>query len=131
MIRGLRAIVVSIAVLALAGCVGGSGYSDLEGPATAEDRLPAAVSTTPGDGLDVGSVRYVGEHDGVSFYLGSGKPSGVCLVVHRSAEAWLIGCGAAGVLTVSGAGVTATVVPDAAPVPENGIRIGNNIVLED
>lgn len=130
MIRALSAGVVVVAALTLPGCLATPVYSDLDGPATAEDALPAAVEVDPDGPLEVDSVRYVGEHDGTSFYLGVARTGGHCVTVYRPAgQDWVTGCGVD--VTVSGAGVRAAVAPDGARVPENWIRIGNNILVED
>ena len=130
MVRILRTAAIAVAVLLLAGCVG-ERFSDLEGPATADDVLPADLPDYASEEIDADSVRYVGEHEGRTFYLALRDPSGICVIVYQSSEQWVSGCGGMGNVSVYDGTVTASVVPDGSPVPENGIRIGNNIVLED
>ena len=129
MMRSLRAIVVAVAVIgALAACTSGSGYSDLDRAATTDDVFPSDAPGYASDNLDVDSVRYVGRHDGHSFYLAQTDPApGVCVLIYRDADAWMTGCGVN--ITVEGLGMVATVVPDGAVVPEGGTLVGNNVVV--
>jgi hypothetical protein len=130
MMRTIRALVVAIAVFgALAACSSTSGYSDLDRAATSDDVLPAEVAAGGSDNLDLDSVRYVGRHEGRSFYLAQGDPQpGVCLAIYRDAESWVVGCGGVDV-TVGGIGITATVIRDGDVVPEGGTLVGNNVVV--
>jgi hypothetical protein len=129
MMRTLRAIVVAVAVIgALAACTSGSGYSDLDRPATSADVLPADLPADAFDDLDIDGIRYVGRHDGHTFYLAQGEQRpGVCLGIDLDAESWVVGCGVD--VTVGGIGVTATVIRDGAVVHEGGTLVGNNVVV--
>jgi len=130
MMRRLRVFVVAIAVAgALAACSSTTGYSDLDRAATPDDVLPGAVAEDGSDNLDLDSIRYVGRHDGRSFYLAQGEPQpGVCLAIYLDAESWVVGCGDVDV-TVGGIGVTATVIRDGDVVPEGGTLVGHNVVV--
>ena len=129
MMRSLRAIVVAVAVIgALAACTPGSGYSDLDRPATSADVPPDDIPAHAFDNLDADSIRYVGSHEGHTFYLAQAEPlPEVCLAIDLDTESWVVGCGTG--LTVGGIGVTATVIRDGDVVPEGGTLVGNNVVV--
>lgn len=77
------------------------------------------------------SVRFAGEHDGVDLFLArSAENGGVCVVVYRSAEEWVTGCGGPqGSVGVSGMGVSVVVAPDGSPELDEGTPVGANIVV--
>lgn len=130
MIRVTRLLVVVATVGLLAGCSATSGYADLERAATADDVLPAALPPYASEEFVEGSVRHVGDHDEVQYFLARTVPPGVCVVAYRSAEAWITACGdVRGVVTSSGAGVTVVVAPDDLIGEQRGTPVGANVVV--
>jgi hypothetical protein len=130
MIRALRVLVLAAAVGVLAGCSTGSGFTDLEREATSADVLPSDLPAYAAGDLAEDSVRFAGEHDGVDYYLARlSEGGGVCVVVYRSAEQWVTGCGGASGVGVSGIGASAIAAPDGSPELDVGTRVGANIVV--
>jgi hypothetical protein len=124
-------VVVAVAMLTVvAGCASGSGFSDLDREATVSDVLPSDLPGYATDDLAEESVRFAGEEDGVEYYLvGRSEGGGVCVVVYRSADEWVTGCGGAGTVGVSGIGVNVVAAPDGSPELETGTPVGANIVV--
>ena len=127
MMQGLRLIVVIALLGALSACTSASGYSDLDRAATSDDVLPGLPADSSDD-LDLGSVRYVGTHEGRTFYLARADPQpGVCVAIYLNAESWIVGCGTE--VTVGGTGISVSVIPDGGVVPEGATLVGNNVVI--
>jgi len=82
------------AALTLTGCVpSAGGFSVLDEPADASDRLPAGLPSDATENLDAGSARFVGEDQGNQLYLLRNQEKSVCLLVYGPPEEWFAGCG--------------------------------------
>jgi hypothetical protein len=135
MIRVPRLVLVAAVAASvgmLAACSPAIAYSDLERPATADDLLPSELPAyASGDFVD-GTVRSVGEHDGIRFFLARTDLPGVCVVVYRSENSWVTGCSESGaVLGTTGAGVHVVIAPDHLIGAQRGTPVGANLVVVD
>lgn len=131
MLRVPRALVPAVAVVALAGCSTGSGYADLDREATAADVLPTDLPGYATEEFVGASARFVGEHDGVEYFLGRwDEMPGACVIAYRSADDWIGGCGSVGgTFTLGSIGLDVSVVTDGTPKPDGGTLVGSNIVV--
>jgi len=103
-IRRLSVVLTVAAIVgALAGCSGGSGYTDLDREASPGDEWPSDLPGYSIDSVDEQTSRLVGEFEGSTLYMArSAEPyGGICLLVYSDASDWVVGCGPAG-LRVSG-----------------------------
>ncbi|SKC39273.1 hypothetical protein SAMN06309945_0535 [Okibacterium fritillariae] len=100
--RGFRASgwVAGAVVLgvALVGCSAPAvQVSDLERAASADDALPAAVTSDMTERVDVETVRFVGERAGFRVYLGESTDEGYCIVLTGpDGTDGRVGCGGGG-----------------------------------
>lgn len=131
MLRTVTALIFAATVIALAGCSSGSGYSDLDRDATSTDVLPSDLPAYASEDHVEGSVRLVGEFEGVEYYLlRKDDFADICVVVYRSAVDWIGGCGGPnGSFGISGSGLDIFVAPDGSPILEDGTKVGANIVV--
>jgi hypothetical protein len=130
--RVARTVVVAVACLTLvAGCVGETGYSQLERAARSTDALPSAISHELATTLVTPSARLAATHDGITYYLAKGtKNSGVCIVIARTNTDWVASCGLAG-LTVDLGDISARLLADTQETPAHWTRVGKNLAIED
>lgn len=134
MIRVTQLLVVAAAVGLLAACSASPVFADLERAATADDVLPADLPASAGEDFVDGSVRLVGDHDGVEYFLAwsASIRNGACVVAFRSADEWVGGCGGpGGPLTLSGGGTTVVLASDDLITAEDGTPVGSNLVVVD
>lgn len=131
MIRVLQVVGVAAASLLLAACSSGTGYSDLDREATEADLLPSELPAYATERWDADSVRYVGERDDVSYYVGTtDEPrGGVCVLHYASGDDWFGACGGPLGVTSSGGGRTVVVAPDGSEELESGVRVGENVAV--
>ena len=124
-------LILAAVVATLAACTSGSGYTDLDREPTPADVLPTDLPAYATEDLVEESVRFAGDDEGVDYYLARRADNGgVCIVVYRSAEAWVTGCGGAnGSVGVGGVGVNVLAAPDGSPELDDGTRVGANIVV--
>ena len=115
--------------LALSGCIGvGSGFAVLDRDAEPEDVLPSGLPDFSDEDVEPSSSRFVGEHDGDQLYLAKSKDGGICLLVApENPRDWVMGCGAGIAVDVGGPSGNYLVRPDAAPAPEDSVRISPNV----
>jgi hypothetical protein len=133
-IRVTQLLVVAAAVGLLAACSASPAYSDLERAATATDVLPGDLPAYAAEDFIDGSVRLVGAHDGVEYFLAwsASIPNGACVVAFRSADEWVGGCGGpGGAMTLSGGGTTVVLASDDLITAEAGTPVGSNLVVVD
>ena len=86
----------AVGLLGLVGCSGGDGIAAIDRAATSDDQLPGYVLTQD---LDVGTVRQVVEHDGVSYFISEPKEdNGFCVIRTKGQNetAWGTACGTGG-----------------------------------
>ena len=128
-----RTVLASLgAMLLLSGCSWlGTSYAILDREAEAGDELPSLTDAGEID-IDPATSRFVGERDGVGFWLGRTTNVGqVCILVYPNDTDWVIGCGSeGGEFGVSGRvpGVY-SVVPDGAPIPDDATRLFDNVYV--
>lgn len=132
MIRALRVLALAVAVAALAACSSSSGYSDLDRDATSADVLPTDLPAYASEDFVDGSVRFIDRYDGAEYFLARWiEMPGACVIVYRSADDWMGGCGTAGgTFTLGGIGLDVSVVTDGTPKPGGGTQVGSNIVVK-
>ena len=84
--------------VALAGCSAPAvQVSDLERAASADDALPAAVTSDMTERVDVETVRFVGERAGFRVFLGESTDDGYCiLLTGPDGTDGRVGCGGGG-----------------------------------
>jgi hypothetical protein len=84
--------------VALVGCSAPAGQvSDLERAASADDALPAAVTSDMTERVDVETVRFVGERAGFRVFLGESTDDGYCiLLTGPDGTDGRVGCGGGG-----------------------------------
>lgn len=84
--------------VALVGCSAPAvQVSDLERAASADDALPAAVTSDMTERVDVETVRFVGERAGFRVYLGESTDEGYCiLLTGPDGTDGRVGCGGGG-----------------------------------
>ena len=121
---------VAAAVVLLAGCISGTGYSDLEREPTAEDALPADLPGYATADWEPGTARFVGEAEDRRIYLAEGTDSPVCLLAYRSEKSWVGSCGSSNSTTSSGS-FEVMVVSDNWPDEEGWTRVGENVLVRD
>ncbi|MGK3950967.1 hypothetical protein ACLKM7_01445 [Microbacterium sp. I2] len=132
-LKMLATVPVAVACLAvlLGGCAGsGASYAALDRDIQASDELPELVAEGSTD-IDADSARYVGEHEGVEFWVARmDEPDSVCLVVYPNDTDWVAGCGAyGGKLGVGGPSGDYLLVPDGLPAPEDTTKLTDNVYL--
>lgn len=130
MIRVLQVAGVVAASLLLAACASGTGYSDLDREATEADVLPTELPDDATENWDADSVRFVGEHDDVRYYVARRMdPSGTCVLSYASTTDWFGACGGALGVTGRGGGRTVVLAPDGSEELESGVRVGENVAV--
>jgi len=84
--------------VALVGCSAPAvQVSDLERAASADDALPAVVTSDMSERVDVETVRFVGERAGFRVYLGESTDDGYCiLLAGLDGTGGSVGCGEGG-----------------------------------
>lgn len=125
------AAIAAVTFLTLSACASGSEYSDLNRPATADDKWPSSLPEYASNSLDPESSRLVGHDGSTALYLAtSTQPSGgVCLLIYPGDENWVVGCGMNGV-TVGGGG-SPTYVVEGDGSPREGNAISENVFIEE
>lgn len=131
--RMLATLPVAVACLGvlLGGCAwSGASYEVLDRDRQASDELPEVVAAGSDD-MDADSARFIGEHDGVEFWLArTDAPESVCLVVYPNDTDWVTGCGAyGGQLGVGGPSGDYLLMPDGLPAPEDATKLTENVYL--
>lgn len=127
-------IAVAFSAFLLTGCIAsGVPYAVLEEDAQPADELPAELPGYAGDGADLETARFVGEHDGSSLWLMRGKDnSGICLLAYRDESVWTLGCSSAGgQMGIGGLAGNFTVLPDGAPAPEGATQVSENVYADN
>ncbi|WP_396641929.1 hypothetical protein [Microbacterium sp.] len=123
-------IAVAFSAFLLAGCIASAfPYAVLEEAAQPEDELPAELPAYAGDGADLETARFVGEHDDSSLWLMRGAEiTDICILAYRDDTAWVLGCGlASGPVGIGGMAGEFTVVPDGTPAPEGTTQVSENV----
>ncbi|WP_158685349.1 hypothetical protein [Microbacterium halophytorum] len=121
--RPMAAAAICLGVLALAaGCSDGSSFADLEREPSADDALPMPESGL--DGVDLGSVRYVGDHEGTEVWVARAADfrQDICLALMPSDGAWSVACGGVWLKT-NGFVVQA----DGALADDDWVRVSHNV----
>ncbi|NLP83800.1 hypothetical protein HF576_08075 [Microbacterium sp. CFH 90308] len=132
-LKTLAAVPVAVAGLTviLGGCAWtGGSYAALDRDRQPSDELPDVVEEAGSD-MDADSARYVGEHDGVEFWLArTDEPESVCLVVYPNDTDWVTGCGGYGSrLGVGGPSGDYVLLPDGLPAPDDTTKLIDNVYL--
>ena len=110
--------------LMLAGCAwGGPSYAVLDQAPQPSDELPQSI-VDGSDQIDPETARLLGEYDGVTLWLirGVATSNMICLGAQATDDDWSVSCGSEGGELGAGgpAGKSYKVVPDGAPVNEDG-----------
>ncbi|MGY4857671.1 hypothetical protein [Cryobacterium sp. AP23] len=128
----VKVAAVMVAVCTLTGCVPGTGYSDLEREATADDAPPADLPEYAFDTMDAASVRFIDEVDGRRVYLAEGTEpqTPVCVLIYRDVTEWMSTCGSD--MTTSQIGdFELMVVNDDMPNRDGWTRVSPNVIVRD
>jgi len=133
--RSTRTTMMSFSLLGLvallAGCSSsGATYSVLDRQAGPDDELPSVV-VEGSDEITFDTARYVGEHDDTRLWLARAeRPDTVCLIVYPNDREWVVGCGAeGGAIGVGGPSGDFVVTPDGAPVPDDSLKVADNVFV--
>ena len=112
----VRAVALAAAVL-LTGCTSTPRISALESPAKAEDQLPADVTIWPENEIPASSVRFLVEHNEVTYFgakSADDRRACVAALPKDSQARWVAGCSDLRddreIVHVSGTGVGETVL---------------------
>lgn len=129
-VKSILTVVAVCGMLLLTGCSTNIGYSVLDRGSSPEDALPAVV-LEQSEGVDSSTSRFIGVHDGVSFWLArSSGREGICLIGFPSDQEWVVSCGGAGSnLAFRGTSGIYELYPDGVPAPDGPKRIFENIFL--
>lgn len=134
-----RAIALTALVLGLSGCtaLAPEPYAELAEEQGDIDKLPAELQS---HAVDAASVRFAGEHGGISFYLAKSTDpmmhgNGVCILIHTSDPADAGGGSACGWNEVTSQWPFGTAryagpskIPDSA-VTDGWLRISDNLTF--
>ncbi len=114
----------------LTGCIAsGFPYAVFEEEAQPADELPSELPAYAGDGADLETARFVGEHDDSSLWLMRGaEKTDICILAWQDEAAWVLGCGlASGPVGIGGMAGEFTVLPDGMPAPEGTTQVSENV----
>jgi hypothetical protein len=119
------------AVLCLGGCVTGPGYSDLDRERTSKDVLPADLPGYADDGMVAGTLRAVGERNGIRYFVANGKTTAACVLAYRSANDWWEGCGGSKLVLTHESALTMLVADGVHPGGEGWHPVSTNVFVRD
>lgn len=105
-------------------------FADLIATDVSEKELPAELPDYALDGVDLDSVRWVGEHEGTDVWLAApveGSDYDACILAFPDAQDWTSGCGGG----VSGPDQRwYAIVADGQEPPEGSIALSKNVYVE-
>jgi hypothetical protein len=109
-------LVAVVSLVALSGCAGDSGYTDLDRGAAPGDEWPSDLPGYASDSVDTETTRLAGEFEGSTLYVTrSVEPQGgICLLAHSNASDWVVGCSPAGLRVSASSQRTYAVLADGA-----------------